>query len=210
MFWIEIRGDGCICVTLDDILPVELNDFDAIAGDGMVTVNWSTASETELDRFEILRDGVMMTQVTAENASSGAEYSRVDNNVSNGVTYSYTLVVVNLDGSRETLVSESATPQENITVNSFELYQNYPNPFNPQTNITFDLAEASLVNLKVFNVAGQEIAVIANGNYAAGRHAVNFDATGLASGVYLYRLEANGFAAQQKMGLMKYVSRSML
>lgn len=203
VFWLEIRGDGCICVTLDDILPVELNDFDAIAGDGIVTVNWRTASESNLNRFEILRDGQTMAQVSANNAASGAEYSWVDNNVNNGTTYSYTLVVVNADGSRETLVTESATPQENMVVNSFALYQNYPNPFNPQTNITFDLDEASLVNLKVFNVAGQEIAVIANGNYASGRHVVSFDATGMASGVYLYRLEANGHAAQQKMVLIK-------
>lgn len=203
VFWLEVRGDGCICVTFDDILPVELNEFDAIAGDGMVTVNWSTASETNLDRFEILRDGQTMTQVVAENNAGGAAYSWVDNGVTNGTTYSYTLVAVNLDGSRETLVTESATPQAAGVATSYELYQNYPNPFNPTTNITFDLAEAALVNLKVFNVAGQEIAVVASGNFAAGRHVVNFDGSGLASGVYLYRLEANGFTAQQKMVLIK-------
>lgn len=203
VFWLEIRGDGCICVTLDDILPVELNDFDAVAGDGLVTVNWSTASESSLDRFEILRDGQMMTQVAALNNATGAEYTWVDNSVSNGTTYGYTLIAVNLDGSRETLVTESATPQAAGVATSYELYQNYPNPFNPTTNITFDLAEAALVNLKVFNLAGQEIAVVANGNYAAGRHVVSFDGSGLASGVYLYRLEANGFEAQQKMVLIK-------
>ncbi len=203
VFWLEIRGDGCICVTFDDVLPVELSGFDAIPGDGTVTLNWRTASETNLDRFEILRDEIVMAQITAHNDASGADYSWTDDHVENGTTYGYTLVAINLDGTRERLVTESATPQAGGVASSFALYQNYPNPFNPETKITFDLSEAALVNLKVFNTMGQEVAVIANGHYASGRHVVSFDGTGLASGVYLYRLEANGLVAQEKMVLLK-------
>lgn len=204
VFWLEIRGDGCICVTFDDILPVELNDFDAVAGDGFVTVNWTTASESELDRFEVLRNGSLAASVTAENSASGAEYTWTDEDVVNGTTYDYTLVAVNLDGSREELMTESATPQVgNSVVTDFALYQNYPNPFNPVTNIAFDLTEAANVTLTVFNVNGQAVATLVNGNMNAGSHTVNFDGANLSSGVYLYRLSAGANTATMKMVLMK-------
>jgi hypothetical protein len=71
----------------------------------------------------------------------------------------------------------------------YTLQQNYPNPFNPTTTIAFDLAEEALVTLKVYNMLGQEIAIlIDNELYDAGEDEVDFDATGLPSGVYFYRL----------------------
>lgn len=203
-FWLEIRGNGCICVTLDQILPVELNGFDATAGDASVTLNWATASESNLDRFEIVRDGATMAQIAAQNTATGAEYSWVDATVVNGTTYGYSLVAVNADGSRETLATVNATPQSSAgVVSTYALHQNYPNPFNPETTISFDLAEAGHVNLKVFNISGQEIATLTDTYFAAGRHQLSFDGAGLASGVYLYQITVNGFTAQQKMVLMK-------
>lgn len=204
VFWLEIRGDGCICVTFDDILPVELSAFDAIAGNGEVTVNWRTSSETELDRFEVLRDGSMAFSVSAENSASGASYSWTDSDVDNGTTYFYTLVAVNLDGSREELMTESATPQlESSVVSEFALHQNYPNPFNPETSIAFSLPVATEVELRVFNSLGQEVAVLAQGNFNAGTHTVRFDGSTLTSGLYFYSLKAGEFSAQSKMLLLK-------
>ena len=86
---------------------------------------------------------------------------------------------------------------------SFALHQNYPNPFNPETSIRFDLVENSLVNLTIYNVAGQEVANLVNGNMTAGSHTVNFDGANLTSGVYLYRLTAGEFTSTMKMVLMK-------
>ena len=90
----------------------------------------------------------------------------------------------------------------------FSLDQNYPNPFNPSTTINFGLASDSKVMLKVFNVLGQEILTLVNGNMVAGAHKVNFEASSLNSGIYFYRLEANvangnNFVDVKKMILTK-------
>lgn len=86
----------------------------------------------------------------------------------------------------------------------FTLYQNYPNPFNPSTAIQFDLAQSTRVTLRIFNVLGEEVATLLNdAPLNAGAQIVNFDATGLASGVYLYQLETAGLTDTRKMILMK-------
>jgi hypothetical protein len=87
---------------------------------------------------------------------------------------------------------------------TFWLYQNYPNPFNPVTNIQFDLVRDAKVTLKVFNVLGEEVATLFDGQpLRAGVQTATFDASALASGVYVYRLDANGVVAARKMIVMK-------
>ncbi|MEW6004061.1 MAG: glucoamylase family protein [Stygiobacter sp.] len=90
----------------------------------------------------------------------------------------------------------------------FELYQNYPNPFNPNTFIEFSLPVSSRIDLKVYDMLGREIITLASGKYNAGNYKVNFDASKLASGMYIYRLIANGennpsFIKTMKMILTK-------
>jgi|GEM_PF-1317652 len=86
---------------------------------------------------------------------------------------------------------------------SFDLSQNYPNPFNPSTKIDFTIPSSSQVVLKVFNVLGQEVASLVNGTMTAGSHTVTFDASKLASGVYLYKITAGSFVSTRKMVLLK-------
>ena len=87
---------------------------------------------------------------------------------------------------------------------AFALYQNYPNPFNPVTDIQFDLARNARVTMKVYNIAGQEVATLLdNRPMNAGAQVVSFDASNLASGVYIYRLNVDGATASKKMVLMK-------
>jgi len=86
---------------------------------------------------------------------------------------------------------------------SYALEQNYPNPFNPSTSVDFSLPAASQVRLSVYNLLGQEVATIVNGQMAAGTHTVRFDASKLSSGVYLYRLTAGSFTKSMKMLLLK-------
>jgi hypothetical protein len=86
----------------------------------------------------------------------------------------------------------------------FSLGQNYPNPFNPATVIAFSLPEASRVTLKVYNLLGQEVAALMNGSeQSAGMHTISFDASRLASGVYLYKMTAGTFAMTKRMMLQK-------
>lgn len=85
----------------------------------------------------------------------------------------------------------------------YALWQNYPNPFNPATTIRYDLPLASVVRLEVYDAAGQRVAVLEEGERAAGIHTVRFDATHLASGAYFYRLQANGFSETKKALLVR-------
>jgi hypothetical protein len=88
-------------------------------------------------------------------------------------------------------------------VGSLELFQNYPNPFNPVTTVSFRLSVASEVRLSVYDVLGREVEVLVNERKSPGRHDVAFDASGLASGVYLYRLQAGTFAQTRKMAITR-------
>lgn len=81
----------------------------------------------------------------------------------------------------------------------FSLLQNYPNPFNPTTVIRGEWSADSKVRLVVYDLLGREVAVLADGRYPAGKYSFTFDAKGLASGVYFYRLQAGGFTATRAM-----------
>lgn len=85
----------------------------------------------------------------------------------------------------------------------FELFQNYPNPFNPSTSIKYSVPEAGNIKLSVYNVVGEEIAVLINGYTAAGSFDVTFDASKLPSGVYLYKLKSANSVQTKKMMLLK-------
>jgi hypothetical protein len=86
---------------------------------------------------------------------------------------------------------------------AFRLGQNYPNPFNPSTTITYELPEASVARLNVYDMLGREVSVLVNERRDAGVHQVKFDGSGLSSGVYLYRLQAGTFVQTRKLLLLQ-------
>ena len=92
---------------------------------------------------------------------------------------------------------------EEVTPNKYSLNQNYPNPFNPSTQIQYALPEATQVTLEVFNSVGQKVMELVNGQKSAGYHTATFDASGLSSGVYLYKLTTPSFTQTKKMLLIK-------
>jgi Secretion system C-terminal sorting domain len=97
------------------------------------------------------------------------------------------------------------TPVENTNIAelNFSLYQNFPNPFNPLTKINYQIPELSFVSIKVFDVLGNEITTLINEEKPTGSYEVEFKATGLPSGVYLYRLRAGKYIETKKMLLIK-------
>ncbi len=86
---------------------------------------------------------------------------------------------------------------------AFAIEQNYPNPFNPTTLINFAVPEAAHVSIKVYNLLGQEVATLVNEVRDAGNHTVNFDATNLSAGVYLYVMQSADFSVTKRMTLLK-------
>lgn len=86
---------------------------------------------------------------------------------------------------------------------SFSLNQNYPNPFNPSTNISFTIPQATNVEISVYNMLGQKVSTLVNSRYLQGKHTISFDASNLASGIYLYRIKSNDFISTKRMTLIK-------
>lgn len=107
--------------------------------------------------------------------------------------------VIEPSGDQDTSIDGS----ENQLSTRMTLSQNYPNPFNPTTTIGFELPETAEIRLSVFNLLGQEIAVLVNEVRSAGSHQISWDAQSVSSGLYLYRLSANGQVLTGKMSLMK-------
>ena len=93
--------------------------------------------------------------------------------------------------------------ENKIQPNKFSLEQNFPNPFNPSTVISWQIAVRSLVSLKVFDVLGNEVSTLVNEEMEAGVHRINFNGENLASGIYFYQLQTNGFVQNKKMILLK-------
>jgi len=104
------------------------------------------------------------------------------------------------------LTGDSPTSIKNtndLIVEDFALLQNYPNPFNPSTSIEFYIGKRSNVSLSIFNLLGQKIDDLVNEQMEPGTYNVSFDASGLASGVYLYQLRTDEITISRKMQLLK-------
>jgi len=115
-------------------------------------------------------------------------------------------IMVNLDSVFVGNLSGPPVGTPQVTQNvpaRFDLKQNYPNPFNPATTIEYDLPKNEFVNLVIYNALGQEVAVLINENVNAGSHSVNFDASNLPSGIYVYKITAGEFTMTRKMSLVK-------
>ena len=91
----------------------------------------------------------------------------------------------------------------NHEINNFRLFQNYPNPFNPVTNLSFVIGQLSFVTLKVYDITGNQVAILVNEEKPAGNYIVQFDGGKLSSGIYLYQMKAGNFTAVKKLILLK-------
>jgi len=208
-FYNRALSDAEIAATWNVQIPVELTSFTASVNNNDVTLNWETASEINNSGFQVERKSngeyksigfVPGFGTTTESKA----YSFSDANLNAG-TYSYRLKQIDYDGTFE---YSDPVEVDIIVPDVYSLHQNYPNPFNPSTKITFTLAANALVTLKVFDVLGQEVMTLINQDLTAGAHTYDFDAAGFNSGVYFYRIEANGndgtkFTNVKKMILIK-------
>jgi len=94
-------------------------------------------------------------------------------------------------------------PEPTNPVDNYILYHNYPNPFNPTTTIRYELPQDGVVTIKIYDILGQEVRTILNEFKQADRYEFNFNAIGLASGIYIYRMKVNDFIASKKMVLVR-------
>lgn len=186
-------------------VPVELTSFSAVTVTDGVQLKWATATEINNRGFEVQKKSVSGEFVSIGFVNGKGtttdiqEYSFTDRNVTVG-TQSYRLKQMDFDGAYEF----SSVVNADITAPAkFELSQNYPNPFNPSTGIKFGLEVDSKVKLSVFNILGQQVAVLVDGFLSAGNHTATFEAKSLTSGIYIAKLEAVNAAGKNFTSLIK-------
>jgi hypothetical protein len=199
-----------IFIPFSSSIPVELTSFTAKYLNDEVVLNWQTATETNNSGFEIersqkskVKNQMDWTQISfVEGRGTTTEitnYIYMDKITEPG-QYTYRLKQIDFDGSS----TYSQVVEVNISSPiDFVLYQNYPNPFNPTTTIKFALPVESRVKINVFNSLGQLVETIMDNEMESGYHEVNFNASRLASGVYLYQLQAQDYVSVKKMLLIK-------
>ena len=198
-------------------VPVELTSFTAFSRNNQVVLNWSTATELNNYIFEIERktaDQEYYTIGYVEGNGSTAEpheYSYDDKNVERG-KYHYRLKQIDYIGS----YMYSKEVEVDVTgIITFSLYQNFPNPFNPSTKIKYEIPAVGTrdrvsVQLKVYDVLGNEVATLVNEEKQPGTYEVEFSTNShsgesrkLTSGIYFYQLKSGNFVETKKMILLK-------
>ena len=205
-------GDGYARSSVDiNALPVEMSLFTASVYEKRnVKLSWITESEENNSGFEIQR-GVYNTEniewkkisfVNGAGTSNIAkEYSYQDIRVETG-KYLYRLKQIDNNGNYNYFVLTSSI--EVGIPNKFAVSQNYPNPFNPSTKIDIDIPKDGIVHLKIYDMAGREIAVLINGEKMnAGYYTKMFNGVSLSSGTYFYVVQADGQMISKRMVLVK-------
>jgi hypothetical protein len=206
--------------SLDNIAPmpvagVEIADdwsgdwSDPELSEVTLAVQWAPSNANDLSHYEVFAtlNGNANTRTRIyQGLNTSLEHTIVIEEHSVGDIYEYEFFAID-NHLNVSDVAEGASPVFTSVGEqralSFDLAQNFPNPFNPSTTIAFELAQPSTATLTVFNLLGETVATLVNEPLAAGRHQVTFDAGRLASGVYMYRLEAGEYNALRKMILVK-------
>lgn len=214
--------------SIDSPLPVGLASFTAVSGDGKVTLNWTTQSEVNNVRFDIMksemRDGEYSKigeQQGQFNSNELTNYSFIDNFVANGSIYWYKLVDVDINGIRTEHGPINAMPQASsipiTTINSevpksYKLYPGHPNPFNPSTTLRFDVPVMSKglakVKVEVYNSLGQKVRSLFNGSVEAGTYSVIWNGmmdsgSSVSGGTYFAVFTSGHYRETVKMTLVK-------
>ena len=180
-------------ISFNAIIPVELTSFTGSYAGRYVKLNWVTATEINNWGFEIQRSSDNSSFATVgfiEGMGTTTEenhYSYVDRNVESRINYYYRLKQIDYNGTYS--FSDVINLGKSLP-STIVLDQNYPNPFNPSTTISFALPVKANVSLDVYNLVGQKLMTLVNGNLEEGNYNYNIDASNLSSGIYVYSLSA--------------------
>ncbi|MBW7888072.1 MAG: T9SS type A sorting domain-containing protein [Bacteroidetes bacterium] len=179
--------------------PAAPQILDITRGAGQVTVRWKMNTEGDFVRYRIYA-GNSANPTTQVDSTTGGKIDTVKiiTGLTNETKYYFRITAVNIYGMESGFSNEvNATPsltnvamEQSSLPSNYSLAQNYPNPFNPTTTINFGLPEVSRVSLKIYDLLGREVATLINSELSAGYYNYQWNASGLSSGVYIYRLNA--------------------
>ncbi|MEO8514154.1 MAG: SBBP repeat-containing protein [Ignavibacteria bacterium] len=201
--WAKVFNSGL--VGMDD--KASSIDIDATGNIYVTGSTVSSGSDFDYGTIKYSPAGDVLWSVLYESNLSGIDNAIMVRSDNNGNVYVSGYATGSVSGYDFLTVKYSQpigiTPISTEVPEGFELGQNYPNPFNPTTNIKLQIARSGFVSVKVYDIAGKEVAVLVNENLSAGVYNVDFAASDLSSGTYFYRLETNGFTSVKKMMLIK-------
>jgi hypothetical protein len=181
-------------------------DFDASPAERGIVLTWDCNDEdvcgfnlyrsTETDETKTARRGIINDKLV----TGSPPFKYLDDTVSEGATYSYWLEIIDAAGAAET-VGPATCEWNGSLPTTYALYQSRPNPARGSVTIAFDLPESAEVSLSVYDISGRKVATLVDEAMAAGTHELT--ATGLAPGVYVYRLGARDYTAAKKMVIVE-------
>jgi uncharacterized protein (TIGR02145 family) len=151
--------------------------------------------------FQLLHQYAVFWTSTQFNSTKARERFIAYNSSASGIYNWYKVMKYSIRCIRNTPAIDIHNDHDNMK--SFQLNQNYPNPFNPSTNISFELPKKEQVKLTIYNIVGQEVKELINRELPAGEHHIEWNAEGMASGIYIYNLETGGFKMTKKMILIR-------
>lgn len=172
--------------------------FTSNASTGVISLGWFDAT----GNTPVSIDSAKLVDLNFSSTSTGSsniEFLGGESEISNSL--GQIIVVEYINGSVQ-LVTDVAE-QGNQLPTEYQLSQNFPNPFNPSTMIKYSIPKEGMVTLKVFDMLGKEVATLVNKYQTPGNYSVNFNASNLPSGVYIYKIESNNFSAVKKLMLLK-------
>ncbi len=206
------EGDG-------STLPVELSSFSAtVTSQNFAKIEWATQSECDIAGYNLLRadndvlDDAMRVNlqlIPGENASDGASYRYIDEDVTKNSTYNYWLESVELNGSSTlfgpvsvTIAEEGGFNEPPVVTYLTEFSGVYPNPFNPVTTISYSLKQDGRARFTMFDIRGRKVEELTP-NGKKGDNTLTWDAEGLPSGIYFIRMTADNIDQTRKVMILK-------
>lgn len=195
-----------VVMLVEDEIPVELTSFTAQLNGNIVNLHWITASETNNYGFTVERKPSASESwfelgfVPGRGTTTEQTVYSYSDMLDQPGSFTYRLKQSDFDG---TVSYSNIIMVDAVKPDKFELSQNYPNPFNPMTTIKFGLPENSQVTLTIYSTLGEKVSELINTTLEAGYHKVEFDASHLPSGIYLYKINAGNYVETRKMMLIK-------
>ena len=197
IYYVVQKSDPDTALTNTDAVNFRAELVNAITNQVVGTFDNITYNKNNLDKYASIDYEVDCSGIT-----SGDYYLRLVTSVNSDANYALANII-----SDNTTLAKKNFNKVNFTGSeipiTYELSNNFPNPFNPSTTIRYQIPQDGIVTLKIYDILGSEVATLVNEEKVAGKYEVNFNATSLASGVYIYKIQAGGFISSKKMMLLK-------